>query len=147
MSSSGRGLVDEKSQFARQAKILKKNLEEWDRRIRTPGGEDWPTMLGRLNAALNQTANMDRSVDDVLEHFVYLPKKSPAQPEDIPFFLNTGLATTNETLSGDKESEQEDTESSAGPRKQSGDPVQQLSKFESSAARLAEEYESKMVRF
>ena len=38
--------------FTRQANILRKNLFEWDRMLRDPRGEDWPTMLGRLNAAL-----------------------------------------------------------------------------------------------
>ena len=37
--------------FTRQANILRKNLTEWDRMLRTPRGEDWPTMVGRLNAA------------------------------------------------------------------------------------------------
>lgn len=38
--------------FTRQGTILRKNLYEWDRMLRTPRGEDWPTMVGRLNAAL-----------------------------------------------------------------------------------------------
>lgn len=32
--------------------ILRKNLYEWDRMLRTPRGEDWPAMVGRLNAAM-----------------------------------------------------------------------------------------------
>lgn len=38
--------------FLRQAIILRKNLYDWDRVILSPRGEDWPTMVGRLNAAL-----------------------------------------------------------------------------------------------
>jgi len=43
--------------FTRQATILRKNLFEWDRMLRDPRGEDWPTMLGRLNAALVSESN------------------------------------------------------------------------------------------
>jgi hypothetical protein len=52
-SSSARSSHHQQHQaFSRQATILRKNLNEWDRMLRTPRGEDWPTMLGRLNAAL-----------------------------------------------------------------------------------------------
>lgn len=40
---------------------------------------------------------MDKSIDDVLEHFVYVPKQSPANPQDIPLFLSTRLADPNAT--------------------------------------------------
>lgn len=91
-------------------------------------------MLGRLNAANNQTANLDRQIEDVLEHFVYLPKQAPANPQDIPFFLSTRLeapdTTSQETMVGIR-----------------GDPVQVLNQFESAAAKLATNYEVNMVRF
>jgi len=77
--------------FTRQATILRKNLGEWDMVLHNPRGEDWPKMLGRLNAALNQTSTLDNSIEDVMEHFVYLPKRATANPQDIPFFLSTKL--------------------------------------------------------
>jgi hypothetical protein len=43
---------EQQQAFTRQATILRKNLYEWDRMLRTPRGEDWPTMVGRLNAAM-----------------------------------------------------------------------------------------------
>jgi hypothetical protein len=42
---------EQQQAFTRQANILRKNLYEWDRMLRTPRGEDWPNMVGRLNAA------------------------------------------------------------------------------------------------
>ena len=38
--------------FIRQATILRKNLHDYDNKLRDPRGEDWPTMLGRLIAAM-----------------------------------------------------------------------------------------------
>ena len=148
--SSGRRITDQRATYTRQATILRKNLLEWDRMLRTPRGEDWPTMLGRLNAALNQTANMDKSIEDVLEHFVYLPKKVTANAQDVPFFLSTRLETPNEPTAGEEEDEDEEEETEPPAKKKargSGDPVQDLAKFESSAAQLAAEYEDNMVRF
>lgn len=130
MSAGGRRSAEQ------QATILRKNLTEWDRMLRTPRGEDWPTMVGRLNAALNQTANLDRSIEDVMEHFVYVPKKSTANPQDIPFFLSTRLEA-NADADGQTQDEV----------KFKGDPVQQLVKYESFAAQLAADYEDSMVRF
>lgn len=37
--------------FVRQASILRKNLNAWEATICSARGEDWPSMLGRLNAA------------------------------------------------------------------------------------------------
>ena len=106
--------------------------------LRNPRGEDWPTMLGRLNAALNQASNMDRNIDDVMDHFVYLPKKTTANPQDIPFFLSTRLETPATETKADV---REDAPSFTG------DPVQQLSIYENNAERLATEYEDNMIRF
>jgi hypothetical protein len=53
MSNAPRRRNNEQQQaFTRQATILRKNLYEWDRMLRTPRGEDWPTMVGRLSAAM-----------------------------------------------------------------------------------------------
>jgi hypothetical protein len=95
--------------------------------------------IRRLNAALNQTANLDRNIEDVLEHFVYLPKQATANPGDIPFFLSTRLETPATDMQG--------KEGSAAMVLVPGDPVQQLAAYENSAARLAAEYEENMVRF
>ena len=138
----------QQSTFTRQATILRKNLGEWDMVLHDPRGEDWPKMLGRLNAAMNQTSTLDNSIEDVMEHFVYLPKQATANPQDIPFFLSTKL---------DSSASDERTPTSSSNRKKKdstvqdllalGDPVQVLSKYEEQAAKLAQEYEEEMVRF
>jgi hypothetical protein len=128
----------------KQATILRKNLLEWDRMLRTPRGEDWSTMLGRLNAALNQTGSMDRSIEDVMEHFVYLPRKSTANAQDVPFFLSTRLETANEeTALG--EGTTDDNQKQAFLL--ASDPVRHLSAYENQAAQLAAEFDDNMVRF
>lgn len=136
--NSSRKTSDMQSSFTRQATILRKNLMEWDNMMRHTQGEDWPKMLGRLNAALNQTNNMDKSIDDVMEHFVYVPRKSTANPQDIPFFLSTRLEMSTESASDD---------SSFAKVEINGDPVQLLASYENKAARIAAEYEERMIRF
>ena len=96
-----------------------------------------PHKVGRLNAAMNQTGTLDRSIDDVLEHFVYVPKQSPANPQDIPFFLSTRLAPQDDKEKLMKQ-EEDDPE---------GDALEILTKYENRAAQLANEYEENMVRF
>jgi hypothetical protein len=136
----------------KQATILRKNLLEWDRMLRTPRGEDWSTMLGRLNAALNQTGSMDRSIEDLMEHFVYLPRKSTANAQDIPFFLSTRLETANEETAQGEGATDAIAGSAAGySQKQAfvlaSDPVRHLSTYENQAAQLAAEFDDNMVRF
>eukprot|EP00548_Thalassiothrix_antarctica_P016223 CAMPEP_0194195088 /NCGR_PEP_ID=MMETSP0154-20130528/75938_1 /TAXON_ID=1049557 /ORGANISM="Thalassiothrix antarctica, Strain L6-D1" /LENGTH=156 /DNA_ID=CAMNT_0038919575 /DNA_START=230 /DNA_END=700 /DNA_ORIENTATION=- len=63
-------------------------------------------MVGRLNAALNQTVTLDSSIDDVLEHFVYIPRQSPVNPQDIPNFLSTRLADNTLTVKKEEENQQ-----------------------------------------
>mmetsp|Transcript_67163 Transcript_67163/g.75224 ORF Transcript_67163/g.75224 Transcript_67163/m.75224 type:complete len:147 (-) Transcript_67163:2364-2804(-) len=137
--------------FTRQATILRKNLGEWDMVLHNPRGEDWPKMLGRLNAALNQTSTLDNSIEDVMEHFVYLPKRATANPQDIPFFLSTKLdsSTSDDRITSS-------TKKSLSKKKKNttvyelialGDHVQVLSKYENEVAKLAQEYEENMVRF
>lgn len=102
-----------------------------------------------MNAALNQTGTLDRSIDDVLEHFVYVPKQSPANPQDIPFFLSTRLAEENkgngETTTKRKgdDSEEEVPEEVIAE----SDALQILTAYENRAAQIANEYEENMVRF
>mmetsp|Transcript_4208 Transcript_4208/g.12061 ORF Transcript_4208/g.12061 Transcript_4208/m.12061 type:complete len:144 (+) Transcript_4208:246-677(+) len=134
--------------FTRQAAILRKNLGEWDMVLHDPRGEDWSKMLGRLNAALSATSTLDNNIDDVMEHFVYLPKRATANPQDIPFFLSTKLdssatderTTTTTTTTTKKDSTVQDLLAL-------GDPVQVLSNYEEQAAKLVQEYEDEMVRF
>jgi hypothetical protein len=144
MSASGRRFEEQQQAYTRQALILRKNLSEWDRVLRTPSrGEDWPSMLGRLNAALNQATSMDRAIDDVFEHLVYVPRKSTANAQDIPFFLSTRLETPPEN-----DRDVSLMLETLGDISQVRDPVQQLARFEGDAARLAAEYEeTMMVRF
>ena len=139
--SSGRRSGEQQAAllYMRQATILRKNLLEWDRMLRTPRGEDWPTMLGRLNAALNQTVNLDRSVDDSMEYSVYVPKQATANPQDLPFFLSTRLESPADTEQG--------TDETRAAKTFKGDPVQQLSEYEKNAAELVAQYEENMVRF
>jgi hypothetical protein len=141
MNAPKRRNNEQQQAFTRQANILRKNLYEWDRMLRTPRGEDWPNMVGRLNAAANQTNNLDRSIDDVLEHFVYLPKQSPANAADIPFFLSTRLADAT-VGPGAENIVQEETNFFGN-----NDPVQVMTRYENQAAELASEYEENMIRF
>jgi hypothetical protein len=154
MSSSHRN-TGKDAVYTRQATILRKNLLEWDRMLRTPRGEDWSTMLGRLNAALNQTGSMDRSIEDLMEHFVYLPRKSTANAQDVPFFLSTRLETANEeTAQGQGATDTTTgsaTDAASDDQKQAfvlaPDPVRHLSTYENQAAQLAAEFDDNMVRF
>ena len=91
---------------------------------------------------MNQTGTLDKSIDDVWEHFVYVPKQSPANPQDIPFFLSTRLAPheDKEKLVKQENDEREDDIGLS-------DALQILTKYENRAAQLANEYEENMVRF
>lgn len=114
--------------------------------------------MGRLNAALNQTGTLDRSIEDVLEHSVYVPKQSPANPQDIPFFLSTRLApqenTEKEKITGLLSEEEEEDGSISEEQQQQqqdgashDDAFQILTRYEKRAAQIANEYYENMVRF
>ncbi len=143
MNTGGRRNTEQQSAYTRQATILRKNLGEWDLILRNPRGEDWPRMLGRLNAAYNQTTNLDKSIEDVMEHFVYLPKQSTANPQDVPFFLSTRLDAASDAQISKKKAPTTQPEQFVIH----GDPVEVLSKYETRAAELAREYEDDMDRF
>jgi hypothetical protein len=51
MSLPPRQRNEQQQAFLRQATILRKNLNAWEATICSARGEDWPSMLGRLNAA------------------------------------------------------------------------------------------------
>ena len=139
----------QQSTFTRQATILRKNLGEWDMVLHNPRGEDWSKMLGRLNAAMNQTSTLDSSIEDVMEHFVYLPKKATANPQDTPFFLSTKLdsSASDERALTSSSSSRKKKDSTVHDLLVLGDPVQVLSRYEEQSAKLAQEYEEEMVRF
>lgn len=142
--SSSAGQFTQK--YTQTAKILRKNIEEFDRAVRMGLAEDWPKSLGRLNAALNQTVNMDKSIGDVMEHFVYLPRKATANPSDIPFFLSTRLEDEAAAASsGDTEAAGDAAQFALDTTKT--DPVKHLAQYERQAAELAADYERQMVRF
>jgi hypothetical protein len=136
--STGRGVTEQQAIFTRQATILRRNLLEWDGKLHNQQGEDWPSMLGRLNASFHQTTNMDRNIEDVLDHFVYVPKKCTANAQDIPFFLSTRLPvdSNNEHAAVDDTLDDQVEVS-----------VEKLAKFEKNGARIAAEFEGKMTRF
>eukprot|EP00980_Cylindrotheca_fusiformis_P023012 scaffold10054_cov140-Cylindrotheca_fusiformis.AAC.3 len=76
-----------------------------------------------------------------MEHFVYQPKQSTANAQDIPFFLSTRLETT---VGDDAATKPDEEEKGVNIE---GDPVQVLSRYENRAAALAQEYEDEMIRF
>ena len=110
----------------------------------------------------NQSSNLDKCIEPVLEHFVYVPKKCTANPQDIPFFLSTRLTTDAQKQKADtasgadrdgtKKDEEGDGETTSATDVAMGDthiedPVKALKEFENVAAELAADYESKMLRF
>jgi hypothetical protein len=141
--SSGRRTLEQQAAYTRAATILRKNLIEWDIIMRTPArGEDWPRMLGRLNAALHQTVTLNNAIDDVMDHFVYVPKKATANPQDTPFFLSTRLEA-DDPMVDDAAAKDDDGAAFAAVT----DPIQHLAVFESNAAKLANEFEKSKLRF
>ena len=100
--------------FLRQAGILRKNLIAWDSTLHSVRGEDWPSMLGRLNAAFNQAGNLDRGIDDASEHFAYVPRRCLANAQDVAFFLSTRLVVA--APSSSSSGERDDGEGNDGKR-------------------------------
>ena len=84
-----------------------------------------------------------------MEHFVYLPKRATANPQDIPFFLSTKLdsSASDDRTSLATSSSRKKKDSTVQDLLGLGDPIQVLSKYEDQAAKLAQEYEEEMVRF
>ena len=145
--SSGRNnrrTNDQLSSFVRQATILRKNFTEWDKVLHNPQrGEDWTTMLGRYNAAYNQILHVDTTIDDMMEHFVYVPQRATANPQDIPFFLSTRLETPPTTVTNATAMDDADDNMESG----SANAAQHLIDYENYAAKLVQQYEQSMVRF
>uniref|UniRef100_A0A7S2MHP4 Uncharacterized protein n=1 Tax=Helicotheca tamesis TaxID=374047 RepID=A0A7S2MHP4_9STRA len=153
MSSANRR-IEHQHVFLRQATILRKNLYDWDRVLRSQVGEDWPSMLGKLNAALSQSGNLDQGIEDLLEHFVYEPKKCPVNPQDVPFFLSTRLADSGTVDDTDTDAVATSAVGVAGAGGNTSrgegddeDPVKVLRRYEDRAGELVSEFENAMVRF
>mmetsp|Transcript_39 Transcript_39/g.96 ORF Transcript_39/g.96 Transcript_39/m.96 type:complete len:161 (-) Transcript_39:462-944(-) len=160
MSLPPRGQHNEQQQaFLRQATILRKNLNEWEATICSAQGEDWPSMLGRLNAAFNQAGNLDAGIEDASEHFVYVPKKCTMNAQDMAFFLSTRLATA---AGGDNNNMKKNNNSTPGGAHEDGSsssssskrqyyggeaPAKRLRLYESQIDELASEFENGIVRF
>ncbi|KAL7527860.1 hypothetical protein ACHAXR_002168 [Thalassiosira sp. AJA248-18] len=151
MSLPPRQHNEQQQAFLRQAGILRKNLNAWEATLRSTHGEDWPSMLGRLNAAFNQAGNLDQGIEDASEHFVYVPKKCTVNAQDMAFFLSTRLVTaaggeTNKeggAVNGD-----DDVGKSSSSQYFGGEePATRLRRYEGQVAELASEFEDGMVRF
>ena len=165
--TGGNTATDQQTSFAKQATILRKNIVGWNTMLHTPRGEDWPKMLGRANAAMNQVTNLNTCIQDVMEHFVIVPKQATANPSDIPFFLATKLdistTTTTTTKDGKNGGDSGGDGGGGGPSSSSNtqeedladvvgvvfttNPIHILSMYETNTARIAQEYEEEMVRF
>ena len=118
--SSLQKTLEHQAVFARQAVILRKNLN-WKL-------DDWETCLGKLNASFHSVQTLDRSIPDVLQHFVFLPLKATANPPDMPFFLSSRLEALDE-----------DTEVP--------NAAQHLTDFDKQVRQHIAEYEESMIRF
>jgi hypothetical protein len=147
---------DQLTSFVRQATILRKNFIEYDTVLHTPQrGEDWMTMLGRYNAAYYQIVQVNTTIDDMMEHFVYVPQRATANPQDIPFFLSTRLetpstvatTTTPATTTTSTISDIDGTTTAAMGTNHFHNTVQHLTDYETYAAQLVQQYEQTMVRF
>lgn len=166
---------EQQREFLRQATILRKNLLTWDATLHSARGEDWPSMLGRLNAAYHQaTSNLDYRIDDASEHFVYVPKKCTVNAADVAFFLSTRLENNGGTKTKQQQSKTTTTSSSSsgeggekmgnvgmdidgignnsdsidGRHSYGGEEAAtRLQRYESKVADLASEFEDSMVRF
>lgn len=84
----------------------------------------------------NQSGNLDDAIDDVLEHFVYVPRKSTANAQDIPVFLSSRIASMSN----------ENKEVSA-TQSQMKDPVSYLRAYETSASDLSLKFDKSFKRF
>ena len=151
MTSNGSSSRDNHQKtIIRQASILRKNLQEWDYVLNTPErAENWPTMLGRLNAAFNQAGNLDDGIEDVFEHFVYLPKKVTANPSDIPLFLSSKLAPVpgmdGSTSEVGSKTSMKQKRNDANDKDE--DPVEKLQRYENNVAALAAKFEENIIRY
>ena len=177
MSLPPRQHNEQQREFLRQATILRKNLLTWDATLHSSRGEDWPSMLGRLNAAYHQaTANLDYGIDDASEHFVYVPKKCTSNAADVAFFLSTRLENNGGSAKTTRQHDSKKTTMTSSSSSRGGgvynvgmdsdgiggdnsssidghhnyggeEAVSRLRRYEGKVADLASEFEDGMVRF
>lgn len=98
----------------------------------------------------NQAGNLDGQIEDVLEHFVYVPKKCTANPQDIPFFLSTRLVDAAAQQDRQQHPDGDDPGGDGGDGAAAfsvKDPVKVLRQFEDAAADVSADFEANMVRF
>ena len=101
----------------------------------------------------NQTGNLDQAIQDAAEHFVYVPKKSTINPQDIAFFLSTRLVTAASGENAGNPNDEDVAENLEGKSAHSfsvfggDDPAKRLKMYETKTAELAAEFEEGMVRF
>jgi hypothetical protein len=131
--------------YLRQANILRKNLYDWHFVLRDARGEDWPKMCGRLNTALNQVGCLDDCIDDVLEHFVYVPKKPVMNLQDIPEFLSSRVEVGNSSSYEGEDSETVSRDLQSIEETSRPDIV--LQRYETQARRLVLKLDQNRVRF
>lgn len=83
-----------------------------------------------------------------MNHFVYEPKKSTANPADIPFFLSVRLVDEINHDNGDDKNE-DDSNNNNMDDQDAGvkDPVAVLERYENCAAQLVNDFEENMIRF
>lgn len=92
----------------------------------------------------NQAGSLDDCVEDLLEHFVYVPKKSTTNPQDVPVFLSSRLAAP----AGDETKKKSQVQEEAiEVIDRMGQPVAHLNQYESHSRDLVVEFETSLVRF
>jgi hypothetical protein len=107
-----------------------------------------------IDFSQNQTGNLDQAIQDAAEHFVYVPKKSTINPQDIAFFLSTRLVAAAAGDDVDDKNNHEDASKENGEKSNPScslvggdDPFKRLRRYETKTAELAAEFEEGMVRF
>jgi hypothetical protein len=83
-------------------------------------------------------------VEDVLEHFVYVPRKATMNPQDVPVFLSSRLAAA----AGDETKKKSPAVERAMESIDSMDhPVASLNQYEARSKELVADFEASIVRF
>ena len=78
----------------------------------------------------------------MMNHFVYEPRQSPANPQDVPMFLSVRLVDDANTVDNESKVKEE-----SNAEKDIGNPSEVLAMYEEKAADLANDFEESMVRY
>jgi len=81
-----------------------------------------------------------------MNHFVYEPKKSTVNPQDIPFFLSVRLVDDANNDQDTKHKEEGDQDRT-GESSDMNNAVAVLTQYEKNAAELATNFAENMVRY